>query len=86
MHECVRRGKQVAHLVREAEQSDAALVRKVPRQAASQVVVVAAYANDGRIVDGQRGTDRPFEVPDSPAAARDHDHVALGRQPERLSR
>jgi len=80
----VRAGEERRHLGREAEERHALDRAEANRQPAPQRLVASAHHDDMRSVECERRRDRALDVADAPAAARDDDDLALGREADRL--
>ena len=86
VHEHVRGGEQVRHLIGEAEHAHPLVARKAAAQPLALDVVAPGQADDGRVGDRRQLRDGALEVADAPAAAGDDDHAPVGGQSQRGAR
>ena len=83
MHEGVRGGEQLGHLVGEADRTHARLAAIERLHACAELVVATAHHHHGRARQRERLIHRAVDVSHAPAAPGHHHHRPLSGEPER---
>ena len=86
MDDCVGRGHQLVHVVRETEDARARLAGEVSFEPVADLLVQAADADDVRTLQLERGAHCALELADAPAAAGDEDERPLFGEAEPAAR